>query len=150
MRYIILLGTIALMTGCASAGGASSSEHIAEILADRRVGEPVDKVCFARTIDGFRENTRDSVVLRRGANSDYLVTVKGCPRLNDAQSIGLTSSTSCLRRSDRLIVSDSAFSLSGQTPLGPDTCWVDAIYEWNEDASDDADKGEAQNEVEDK
>ena len=147
MRHMIL--TVAVMTagvgvlaGCASSG-TTASDRIAEILADPRVGEPVDKVCFARSIDGFSENARDSVVLSRGVNSDFLVLMKGCPRLRDAQSIGLTSRGSCLRQSDQLIVSDSAFSLGGQTPSGPDRCWVDALYEWNQDADgkDDTDEG---------
>lgn len=137
MRYTILAAAAAMgvLAGCASAGGEVAADRVAELLADNRVGQQVDKICFARTIDGFRNNTRDSVVLTRGVNTDYLVLVKGCPRLDDAQSIGLASSGTCLRSSDRLLVSDSAFSLAGSSPAQRGTCWVDAIYEWDRDAA---------------
>lgn len=132
MRNMILIGALCALAGCASSDTPTSSERVAELLKDARVGEQVDKICFQSTIDGFRENTRDSVILTRGVSDDYLVLMKGCRDLDRAQSLGLAGRGSCLRRSDRLIVSDSAFSLSGNSPVVPDQCWVDAIYRWDD------------------
>lgn len=134
-QYIAGVLSTLILAGCASS--VSLSEKQAELLSDPRVGAEVNKVCFSRSIDGFRENHRGSVVLTRGVSDHFLVLVSGCPSLDRAQSIGLANKTSCLRRSDRLEVSDSVFSPSGSFPGVPDSCFIDSIFEWNENVADE-------------
>ncbi len=131
--FIVL--TIAGLTlmACASTSG-SDDKALQELLNDPRVDEQVDRICFNRNIDGFSMNARRSVVLRKGVRDKYLVTVSGgCPSLRYAQSIGIDSNTSCIGPGDSLIVSESAFSLD-DGGIGPDRCFINRIYNWNEDA----------------
>ncbi len=100
---------------------------------DPRKGEKVKKICFNRSIDGFSNTSRNSVVLSAGPSRDYLVKTGSCQQLRRAQSIALSSRSSCIRKGDRLIVSDSIFADS--TGIGPERCYVKAIYKWDKRAT---------------
>ena len=143
---LLLAATSLMLTACSSASdGTSDKDKLAATLSDVRVGEEVRQICFNRSIDGFSKNTRRSVVLSKGINDKFLVTVSGsCPTLSYAQSIGLDSTSSCVGRGDILIVSDSAFGLDNGT-IRPDRCFIRDIYNWNEDAEEaDEDDVEAE------
>lgn len=133
---LISLSIAALMalSACATDGQSTRSEAIAETLADVRVGEKVDRICFTRGIDSFSEEKRNSVVLRRGVNDEYLVITRGCPYLDMAQSLRLDSTSGCLRRQDSIRVYQSAFGPSDADRFAFDRCQIDAIYKWNDDA----------------
>jgi hypothetical protein len=103
--------------------------------ADPRRGEEVRSVCFTRSIDGFGETSRRSVVVRKNANERYLIEVfPGCFDLDDAQSLAIDSFSGCLTRGDEIKPFTSAF--------GPSindfntTCRVSKIYRWDRDALD--------------
>lgn len=144
----------AMIAGLAAAACSTAPQPSAETATlaaaetpDPRLGERVDKICFTRNIDSFQETTRNSVIVRVGVNDFYLVETFGpCFDLNFAQSIGFESRTgSCLRRTDRLSVSDSAFGLHRSGGLGPQRCQIRAIYEWDpEAAAGDAADGETE------
>lgn len=126
-----------LLAGCATSSGSSPAEELAETLADARLGEPLDRVCFSRAIDGFRDNRERTVVVRRGVSDDYLLVLRSCPQLDSAQLIALTDrlGSGCLRRNDRIIVSESPTALRGIGQIGSPVCFVDSIYGWNENAA---------------
>lgn len=136
---LISLSAIALMAsvGCATDGHSSRSDEIAETLADARVGEEVDKICFTRGIDSFSEEKRNSVVLRRGVNDEYLVVTRSCTNLDMAQSLRLDSALGCLRRQDYIRVYQSAFGPSDADRFAFDRCQIDAIYKWDDEALED-------------
>jgi len=111
---------------------------------DPRLGEEVSSICFASTIDGFGETTRDTVVVRDGRDH-YLIEVFGsCTPLDDAMRIGMDATGSCLRKHDALIVSDSISDFAQTTPFSKQRCIVNGIYAWNPDA-----KAEEESEEED-
>jgi hypothetical protein len=119
---------------CATDGGTSRADAIAETLTDARVGEQVDRICFTRGIDSFSEEKRNSVVLRRGVNDEYLVVTRSCPNLDMAQSLRLESDLGCLRRQDYIRVYQSAFGPSDADRFAFNRCQIDEIYKWNDDA----------------
>ena len=130
----------ATLAACATADRLSPAEELEATLSDVRLGERTDRVCFKRGIDGFRDAKDRTVVVRRGVNDDYLLVMRSCPQLDRAQLIGFVDgfSGSCLTRNDRVAVSESSFALRGPGQIGPTTCFVDAIYRWNEDAAEEA------------
>ncbi len=131
---------IAGLTAAGCATSATSEAGRADLAAsgepDPRRGEQVDRICFARNIDSFRETTRNSVVVRESLNDYYLIETFGaCFNLDFAQSIGFdTRIGSCVRDTDRLIVSDSAFGLHRSGGLGTQSCQIRAIYRWDPEA----------------
>lgn len=138
VSYLKLTGLTCMaavaLAACSTTETSSRSEQIAETLADVRVGEQVDRICFTRGIDSFSEEKRNSVVLRRGVNDEYLVLTRGCPYMDMAQSLRLDSSGGCLREQDYIRVYQSAFGPSDADRFAFDRCLIDAIYKWDDDA----------------
>lgn len=134
----ILIATITALTLAACASTENAEPRIkgaAQFADDPRLGERVDKICNTRSVNGFSEETRDTVVVSVGASKEYLIeTYGGCQNLRDAGSIALDASGSCLRRSDNLIVSQSTFRMNDNIGPGPDRCAIKAIYKWDKDA----------------
>lgn len=137
MLISLSIAALVALGACATDGQSTRNEAIAETLADVRVGEKVDRICFTRGIDSFSEEKRNSVVLRRGVKDEYLVITRGCPYLDMAQSLRLDSSSGCLRRLDNIRVYQSAFGPSDADRFAFDRCQIDAIYKWNDDAVED-------------
>ena len=133
-RLGLSLVAIMALGACATDGGMSRADAVAETLADARVGEKVDRICFTRGIDSFSEEKRNSVVLRRGVNDEYLVVTRSCPNLDMAQSLRLESDLGCLRRQDHIRVYQSAFGPSDADRFAFNSCQIDEIYKWNDDA----------------
>ena len=104
---------------------------------DIRRGEIVDRVCFASNIDSFGETTRRAVVVREGRDRYLIETFGGCFDLDWAQSLAIDSFSSCLTKGDRIFASDSAFGFDKQDLR--QSCRIKAIYEWDPDATEDAD-----------
>lgn len=122
----LLTASLAL-AACQSLPGNAPTRGIAAYADDPRLGEPVDRICFASSIDGFSENRRNTVVLREG-REEFLVEVFGiCPDLEYAQTIGIDSSTSCLTRSDAIIVGHSP----GGSGMSPQRCMIREIRKWD-------------------
>lgn len=122
----------AVYLACAVAGCETTPDATSGATVDLRRGEEVGRICFNRTIDGFSNTERGSVVLSAGPGRDYYVEVSGaCLQLRHAQTIGIDATLSCVTRGDILIVSDS---ISSGGPQPPDRCLISAIYEWRKDA----------------
>lgn len=141
---------LAMLSGCATGASLSSDEELDATLASPMLGEKVDRICFSRGIDRFSNEKRNSVVLRRSVNDEYLVVSNFCPDLDRAMSLRLDSRSGCLRRDDFIRVYQSAFGPREGDPLVFERCRIDAIYKWNEDdrgvddaLSEDLDEGES-------
>lgn len=134
VRQFVPIALAALLAACATTPD-DRVRGVAQFEDDPRLGEEVDRICFQSTIDNFSNPTRDTVILEAGVSRQYLVEVFGvCPDLKFAQSIGIAARTSCLTRSDALLVSDSAFGLNDGSGIGPRRCTIRSIYDWDDDA----------------
>ena len=149
MRTLMLsLAAPVFLAACATSDAPEDRPRGVERYAgDPRLGEEVSSICFASTIDGFGETTRDTVVVRDGRDH-YLIAVFGaCTPLDDAMRIGMDATGSCLRKHDALIVSDSISDFAETTPFSKQRCLVNGIYAWNPEAK--AEKSEEESEKED-
>jgi hypothetical protein len=137
---LIALAGLAATAGCASMDDGLRGEKLAELLADPRVGEEVDRVCFIQGIDRFTHRTDYSVVLTEGVSDDYLVVVQSCNNLPFAQSLSLSGSNGCLRPLDRIQVFETAFGTGPRVGSSNfDFCQVESLYRWNEKATSEED-----------
>jgi hypothetical protein len=120
-------------TAAAEIPGKTGTEY----LADARLGEQVDRICFREQVNDFREPTQTTVIMERGT-TDYLVeTQESCSELEGAQTVALDgtySNARCVTTSDRVAASQSAFGRSASD--AGKLCRIKAIYEWNEDAAE--------------
>ena len=136
MKLITLFAILplAILAGCSTTPD-DEPRGIKAYEGDARLGEQTNRICFGRTIDGFSNMRRDSVVLSSGSQ-DYLVTVSGtCRSLRFAQAIGVDNrGAGCVSRNDILIVSENAFG-NDVTGIGPDRCFIDDIYTWDKRAN---------------
>lgn len=106
---------------------------------DARLGEQVNRICFSSSIDNFRETTRNTVIVEKGVNDEYLIETMGsCYELQGAMSLSLDTfgGSSCISKGDSIYAYDSVFG-PDQTDLAPVRCPISAIYEWHEDALDE-------------
>lgn len=101
---------------------------------DPRIGEEVDRICFGRNINGWREvkGEDDVVLLEKGVNNWYRVELLGaCDErvFRFAQKIAIDSRPGggCVTRGDTIIVED--------TPGFTRRCSITRMYEWDEDAA---------------
>lgn len=106
--------------------------------SDARLGEKVDRVWFASNIDSFRMATRNSVIVEEGVNDEFLIeTVGSCHDLDGANSLSFDTfpGASCVTKGDSIYAYRSAFG-PDRTDIPPARCPIRAIYEWNEDATE--------------
>ena len=130
----------ALLAACSSS--PSADEEMADWREDARLGEQVDRICFSDNIDNFRMTTRNTVIVEKGVNDEYLIeTFNNCNDLDFAQSLSFDTfpGASCVTKGDSIYAYDSAFGpQDGDIP--PIRCPISAIYEWNEDAAEEEDE----------
>jgi len=100
---------------------------------DPRIGEKVDRICFQRTIDSWREAKGHdrAVLLERSVNNWYFVKVSSPCRSHDfafAHTIGIESRPAggCVRRGDVILVRGAGDFLN--------RCFIKSIREWDDDA----------------
>lgn len=131
VTHILAASALLALAGCATDDAATQTAEADTV--DPRRGEQIDRLCFAHNIDGFGETTRNSVVVSEGLDQYLVETFPGCFDLDDAQSLAIDSTLSCLTRGDRITGFDSVF---GPDNIGPRSyaCTVKAIYEWDSDA----------------
>ena len=150
LQSALIAATLAgLLAACATPGekDASMSENWME---DPRLGEEVNRICFASNIDSFSRATDRTVILERGVNDYFLVETFGtCLDLDRAQSIGIDSFSSCLTRGDALYASDSAFTLQSRGEIPPQRCIVKSIHAWNPDAAEPAETDDTEDGMKD-
>lgn len=107
--------------------------------ADPRLGEKVDRLCFASSINNFStiKGVDDAALLEANVDDWYRVDLIGAcsyRTLRFAQSVAIDQRPGggCVTRGDALVFSTSAF---GDFSFPNATrCVISAIYKWDEDA----------------
>ena len=130
MRYMILPAVLV----AAACSTTEPREQVANPQDDPRVGERVQRICFQSAISGFSEwDAGEGIILRRGANRQFLVTFTGvCPGLDFPRFVGLgpdPSTAGCIRETDRLFISDGT-----SRRMGSSSCIIDRIYAFDRKA----------------
>lgn len=141
MRLSLTLATASLaLAGCTStADHEAKPKGVARYEGDPRLGEQVDKICFASNIDSFGNTTRDTFTVREGGDY-YLIEVFGtCSPLEHAMTMRIDAPMSCLHKGDHVIVSDSMTG-AGVGPFSTQRCMVNAMYKWDPKAKDKAEE----------
>ena len=135
------IGLFACAAALMATASAGDSDH-----DDPRIGERVDRICFAGSINGFSvpDDYDKVVLLNKGVNNWYFVELSGActtSRLRFAQAVGIDTfgGGGCLSRGDRLIFSDTPFK---PRPHDLTRCLVGHIYEWDEDAVEEEESEE--------
>jgi len=135
------------LAACATGGDTPRADSFADLAEDPRLGEELNRACFASSVRNFSNNTRDSVVLEASRNRQFVVEVFGtCQNLKFAQTVGLHTATGCVTKGDRLLVGTSAGGFRS-TGRGSQRCTIKSLYEWNADAEateDDAPDSETE------
>lgn len=135
------------LAACSTTEQSTTSLDPAE---DIRVGAKQERICFQQNINAFREyGDGDGLLLRRGANTWYLLTLRGpCPALDFARVVGLSpdlTGAGCVRPVDRIFVSDGT---RGPVGISASSCLIGDIYAFDPAAQtqedDDADGGARQ------
>jgi len=143
---IALFAAGLVLAACTTSGGEEASPTGAERFAgDPRLGEEVDRICFASNIDSFGDTTRDTFTVREGRDYYLIDVYNSCFALDDAMSIVIDATGSCLTRGDHVIVSDSITgpgTRRGGSPFGTQSCTVQSMYKWDPKAKADADTDE--------
>tara|TARA_B100001094_G_scaffold110572_1_gene106456 strand:+ start:70 stop:459 length:390 start_codon:yes stop_codon:yes gene_type:complete len=102
-------------------------ENNQEVQINPRQGEEVRQICFASSINGWREvdGERSSVILTKGVSEEYKLDLSGICDLTYAfNSIATrTRGSSCLTRGDDIIFNDGL--------SGINRCMIKKIYTWN-------------------
>ncbi len=133
-----LIVSMIALAACSSTPADSADEDAWR--TDARLGERVDRICFKRSVDSFRENTRRTLIVERGVNDEYLIETNGaCYDLKNAQSLSFDTfgGSSCITRGDNIYAYDSAFG-PDRTDVPNIRCPISAIYKWDEEAGEDA------------
>lgn len=119
----------------ASAGAAANkpSPDPAPAQVDPRIGEEVDRICFARNINGWKEvkGVDNAVLLESGVNDWHYVTLSGACEarvFRFAHAIGIDNRPGggCVHKGDAIVVEDNA-SFTRR-------CFIRKIYKWNDAA----------------
>ena len=134
--YLTLASAMFVIAGCASTADTEpKAKGIEKYADDPRLGEEVDRICFANNIDSFGNNTRDTFTVREGRDHYLIETFGPCPALDHAVTMRIDSTLSCLRGGDHVIVSDSLMPNSS-SPFSKSRCLVKSIYKWDPKATE--------------
>lgn len=125
--------TFAFAGALLAGASALADEKTDAAKPDPRIGETVNQICFAQTINGWKalKGVDDVVLLQRGVNDWYYVELQGyCPSriFQSAETIGIESKPGggCLTKGDVIIVKDTA--------QFPSRCFVTKISKWDDKA----------------
>ena len=130
-RQLIIFSMLVFLSSCTNA----PVENNQEVKINPRQGEEVRQICFASSINGWREvdGERSSVILTKGVSEEYKLDLSGICDLTYAfNSIATrTRGSSCLTRGDDIIFNDGL--------SGINRCMIKKIYTWN--PADEAEAG---------
>ena len=122
-RQLIIFSMLVFLSSCTNA----PVENNQEVQINPRQGEEVRQICFASSINGWREvdGERSSVILTKGVSEEYKLDLSGICDLTYAfNSIATrTHGSSCLTRGDDIIFNDGL--------SGINRCMIKKIYTWN-------------------
>jgi len=128
MKWMVPIAGAVALAGCQTAGDRTERQERLEAEIAARQGAEVDRICFARSVNGWRSLGRDALLLREGVSDWYKVDLAGtCDPEWAFNAIGLETrpaGSSCLSRGDHISTPDA--------PIGG-RCVITAIHEWDED-----------------
>ncbi len=133
----VLLAAAAFATGASLAGDRSG----AAALSDARKGEAVDRICLASELSDWTEQGEGAVIVRRGPQEYYLVTLVGACRTDLSRgeiAIASRSGSPCLQRADDI-------RTAREVGFGQ-ACTVEGLYRWNAQDSDSRTSGAGRSE----
>lgn len=135
---VALAASPLLVAGCATVEDREAAAAAKEADIAARQGAEVDRVCFTRSINGWRPVSEKSVLLRQGVTEWYKLDLIGtCDPRFAFETIALRQRPAgglCLTPGDRLDTFDRSFGGS---------CAITKIYEWNDGPLPDAQTDEA-------
>ena len=115
-------------------------------LPNSRLGDEVKRICFASSINGWKEfhGDRHSIILTKGVRDEYKLELSGFCDVTKAMSniATRTRGSSCLTRGDEIIVSDG-FS-------GVDRCFIKKMYKWQAETLEDTESERSDSSAESK
>ena len=133
-RQLLTISMLVFLLSCTNA----PVEINQEVQINPRQGEEVRQICFASSINGWREvdGERSSVILTKGVSEEYKLDLSGICDLTYAfNSIATrTRGSSCLTRGDDIIFTDGLSSIN--------RCMIKKIYKWNPAEEAEADNNE--------
>lgn len=118
------------ITGCATVEDRAQAQAKIDAQITASQGEKVDRICFANQIDGWRPLDRDALLVREGVNDWYQLDLAGPCDPRDAMlniAFDRFAGSGCLSRGDRVIIPGGLAGMGG-------SCFITAIYEWDDDA----------------
>ena len=122
-RQLLTISMLVFLSSCTNAPVVINQE----VQINPRQGEEVKQICFASSINGWREvdGERSSVILTKGVSEEYKLDLSGICDLTYAfNSIATrTRGSSCLTRGDDIIFNDGL--------SGINRCMIKKIYTWN-------------------
>jgi hypothetical protein len=129
MKKVVLVS--AALLGLMASAAADEKPAAAP---DPRLGPEVNRICFARTISGWKEikGDEEAVLLETGVNNWYRVELAGTCRYRDfrfAQTIGIESRPGggCVTKGDVILVEGAGRFMH--------RCFITRINEWDEKAA---------------
>lgn len=114
MKSIIFAGVALLLVACQASGPSAVQRGTP--------GEQVNSVCFTNQIRGWQPLSRNAIVLERGLNDYYRVTLNGAC---DATHSGLTMATES-RSGICLGIGDDIDFANDFSP----SCSIESIHAW--------------------
>ena len=115
-------------------------------LPNSRLGDEVKRICFASSINGWKEfhGDRHSIILTKGVRDEYKLELSGFCDVTKAMSniATRTRGSSCLTRGDEIIVSDG-FSGVGR-------CFIKKMYKWQSENLEDTESERSDSSAESK
>lgn len=127
-KQLLLACTVVLISSCMTTDNKNSEPEVIDV----RQGEQVKQICFASSINGWKEveGERNSVILTKGVSDEFKIELSGiCDMTYSFSNIATrTRGSSCLTRGDEIIVEDG-FS-------GINRCLIQKIYRWESHATD--------------
>jgi hypothetical protein len=129
MKWMLPIAGAVALAGCQTAADRAGRQDRLEAEIAARQGAEVDRICFARSVNGWRPLGRDALLLRHSGDRWYKVDLAGtCDPEWAFNAIGIETrpaGSSCLSRGDHISTPD--------TPTDG-RCVIIAIHEWDEDA----------------
>lgn len=125
----LMVAVVAALGACTTTQAADRQARLAAEIKARQ-GEPVNQICFTRSIDGWKSLGRKSLLLSKGVNEWYKLDLSGtCDPQWAFNAIGIETHPTgalCLSKGDEI----KTFNNPGQH----ETCFITDIYKWNDKA----------------
>ena len=138
-RLSLLVSAFAFLTA-----PAVSADDEPQLSEDPRLGERVNRICFARNINNFSfvREYDDVVLLEKGVKKWFLAELSGAcsySSLRFARAVAIDSRPrgGCVSRGDRLVFSDGLSFDDRSAISNVRRCTIGAIYKWDENAERD-------------